>query len=75
MTWVLDLKLQTWTWACQLITMIILKVNDSCERAVALATDYVRILTKDSTMRRKILQVVEADRKAYTDCSKATYDK
>lgn len=55
--------------------MIILKVNDSCERAVALATDYVRILTKDSTMRRKILQVVEADRKAYTDCSKATYDK
>ena len=56
-------------------TIIILKVNDSCERAVALATDYVRILTKDSTMRRKILQVVEADRKAYTDCSKATYDK
>ena len=57
------------------ITIIILKVNDSCERAVALATDYVRILTKDSTMRRKILQVVEADRKAYADCSKATYDR
>ena len=36
-------------------------VNDSCERGVALATDYMRILTKDSSMRRKILQVVEAD--------------
>ena len=50
-------------------------VNDSCERAVALATDYVRILTKDSSMRRKILQVVEADRRAYTDCNKSTFDK
>ena len=50
-------------------------VNDSCERAVALATDYVGILTKDSSMRRKILQVVEADRRAYTDCNKATLAK
>ena len=41
---------------------------------MALATDYVRILTKDSTMRRKILQVVEADRKAYVDYNKATLD-
>ena len=50
-------------------------VNDSCERGVALATDYVKILTKDSTMRRKILQVVEADRKAYVDYNKATLEK
>ena len=50
-------------------------VNDNCERGVALATDYVRILTKDSTIRRKILQVVEADRKAYVDYNKATFDK
>ena len=50
-------------------------VNDSCERGVALGTDYVKILTKDSSMRRKILHVVEADRKAYTDCNKATLGK
>ena len=50
-------------------------VNDSCERAVALVTDYARILTKDSSIRRKILQVVEADRKAFKDCNKATLDK
>ena len=49
-------------------------VNDSCERAVALATDYARILTKDSTIRRQILQVVEADRKARPGCSKAMLD-
>ena len=49
-------------------------VNDSCERAVALATDYARILTKDSTMRSKILQVVEANRKAFVDCNKATFN-
>ena len=50
-------------------------VNDSCERAVALVNDYARILTKDSSIRRKILQVVEADRKAFKDCNKATLDK
>ena len=50
-------------------------VNDGCERAVALATDYARILTKDSSMRRKILQVVEANRKAFSDVNKATFDR
>ena len=50
-------------------------VNDSCERAVALVTDYAKILTKDSSIRRKILQVVEADRKAFKDCNKATLGK
>ena len=50
-------------------------MNDSWERGVALVTDYMRILSKDSDMRRKILQVVEADRKAYTDCNKATLAK
>ena len=50
-------------------------VNDGCERAVALATDYSRILTKDSTVRRKILQVVEANRKAFVDVNKATLDQ
>ena len=49
-------------------------VNDGCERAVALATDYARILTKDSAMRRKIIQVVEANRKAFVDVKKATLD-
>ena len=50
-------------------------VNDGCERAVALATDYARILTKDNSMRRKILQVVEANRKAFSDVNKATFDR
>ena len=50
-------------------------VNDGCERAVALATDYAKILTKDSSIRRKILQVVEANRKAFVDVNKATLDK
>ena len=50
-------------------------VNDSCERAVALATAYARILTKDSSVLRKILQVVEAERKAFKDCNKATLNK
>ena len=40
----------------------------------ALDTDYARILTKDSTMRRGILQVVEANRKAFVDCNKATFN-
>ena len=42
---------------------------------MALVNDYARILTKDSSIRRRILQVVEADRKAYKDCNKATLDK
>lgn len=50
-------------------------VNDSCKRAVALASDYARILTKDSTIRRQILQVVEADRRARPGCSKAMLDR
>ena len=50
-------------------------VNDGCERAVALATDYSRILTKDSNVRRNILQVVEANRKAFVDVNKTTLDK
>ena len=49
-------------------------VNDGCERAVALATDYAKILTKDSNMRKKIIQVVEANRKAFVDVKKATLD-
>ena len=50
-------------------------VNDSCERAVAMATEYGNILTKDSEMRRKILQIVEHNRKNFPDCSKKTLGK
>ena len=50
-------------------------VNDSCERAVAMATEYGNILTKDSEMRRKIIQIVEQNRKYFPDCSKKTLGK
>ena len=36
--------------------------NDCAERAVKLATDYSKSLTKDSQERSKIYQVVEAER-------------
>ena len=38
--------------------------NDCAERAVKLATDYSKSLTKDSQERSKIYQVVEAERRA-----------
>ena len=38
---------------------------------MALATDYA----KDNSMRRKILQVVEANRKDFSDVNKATYNR
>ena len=47
-------------------------VNDSCERAIALAKDYYAILTKDSRVRRMICQVVEQDRREFPDVSKKT---
>ena len=50
-------------------------VNDSCERAVAMATEYGNILTKDSVMRGKILQIVEHNRRNFPDCSKKTLGK
>ncbi len=50
-------------------------VNDSCERAVAMATEYGNILTKDSMMRRKIIQIVEHNRKLFPDCNKKTLGK
>ena len=50
-------------------------VNDSCERAVVMATEYGNILTKDSVMRRKILQIVEHNRRNFPDCSKKTLGK
>ena len=50
-------------------------VNDSCERAVAMATEYGNILTKDSQMRRKIFQIVEHNRKHFPDCNKKTLGK
>ena len=50
-------------------------VNDSCERAIALAKDYYAILTKDSRVRRMICQVVEQDRREFPDVSKTTLGK
>ena len=50
-------------------------VNDSCERAIALAKDYYAILTKDSRVRRRICQVVEQDRREFPDVSKKTLGK
>ena len=40
-----------------------------------MATEYGNILTKDSEMRRKILQIVEHNRKNFPDCSKKTLGK
>ena len=50
-------------------------VNDSCERAIALAKDYYKVLTKDTRMRRMICQVVEQDRRAFPGISKKTLGK
>jgi hypothetical protein len=50
-------------------------VNDSCERAIALAKDYYAILTKDNKVRRMICQVVEKDRREFPDVSKRTLGK
>ena len=50
-------------------------VNDSCERAIALAKDYYSILTTDSRVRRMICQVVEKDRKQFPGISKASLNR
>ena len=50
-------------------------VNDSCERAIALAKDYYSILTTDSRVRRMICQVVEKDRKEFPGISKASLNR
>ncbi len=47
-------------------------VNDTAERAVELASEYVNILTKDSKTRQKIIQVVEKARKERPDNRKST---
>ena len=49
--------------------------NDCAERAVKLATDYSKSLTKDSQERSRIYQVVEAERRAKPDAKKATLNK
>ena len=49
--------------------------NDCAERGIKLATDYAKCLTKDSSMRSKIFQVVEADRRARPDNKKKTMNK
>ena len=50
-------------------------VNDSCERAIAIAKDYYKALTKDTRMRRMICQVVEQDRREFPGISKKTLGK
>ena len=50
-------------------------VNDTAERAVKLASEYVNILTKDSKTRQKIIQVVEKARKERPDNKKSTLNK
>ena len=50
-------------------------VNDTAERAVKLASEYVNILTKDSKTRQKIIQVVEKIRKERPHNRKSTLDK
>ena len=47
-------------------------VNDCCERAIKLGSDYSQILTKENTMRNNILQAVEAERKKYPGSLKST---
>ena len=50
-------------------------VNDSCERAIALAKDYYSILTTDSRVRRMICQVVEKDRRDFPGINKASLNR
>ena len=50
-------------------------VNDTAERAVKLASEYVNILTKDSKTRQKIIQGVEKIRKERPHNRKSTLDK
>lgn len=47
-------------------------VNDCAERGVKLITDYSKILTKDETTRRIIVQGVEMIRARYPDMKKST---
>ena len=38
-------------------------INDTAERAIKLASDYAKSLTKDSKMRQKLFQTVEWHRR------------
>ena len=50
----------------------LLVCNDPAERGVKLVSDFANCLTKDSTEREYLLQVVEADRKQKRDTNKST---
>ena len=50
-------------------------VNDAAERGIKLASDYAQSLTKDSEMKKKILQTVEWHRRDKADISKSTANK
>ena len=50
-------------------------VNDTAERGVRLASDYIGILTMDSVMRQKVFQVVEWDRRQRPDRKKSTINQ
>ena len=46
--------------------------NDTAERGIKIASDFMQVLTKDSEMRQKIFQVVEWDRHQRPDSKKCT---
>ena len=50
-------------------------VNDAAERGIKLASDYAQSLTKDSEMKKKILQTVEWHRREMADIRKSTVNK
>ena len=50
-------------------------VNDAAERGIKLASDYAQSLTKDSEMKKKILQSVEWHRREQADIRKRTANK
>ena len=50
-------------------------VHDAAERGIKLASDYAQSLTKDSEMKKKILQTVEWHRREKADISKSIANK
>ena len=49
--------------------------NDPAERGIKLVSDYANSLTKNSTEREQLLQVVELQRRQFPDCKKSSLSK
>ena len=49
-----------------------LVTNDAAERGIKIASEYINILTKDSSERQDLLQTVEYTKKKMADMKKTT---